>query len=90
MHSSFLWFACHHPECMGDLASIVKCSVNPHELPEFFWMHLQKDVENLSSSVKRSAEEAAVLIHLVLKRILVQNPPNGTVPLNKLCAKKNV
>ena len=80
MHSSFLWFSCQHSDCIGDLARVV--SVSPHDLPEFFWTHLQKDVENLSSSVERSAEEAAILVHLVLKRILVENPPNGIVNNN--------
>ena len=77
MHSSFIWFACHHSDCVGDLARIVKCSVSAHGLPEFFWMHLQKDLENLSSCIGKNLDEAALLIHLVLKEILKGNPPKG-------------
>ena len=77
MHSCLIWFSCHHSDCIGQLVQIVKCSVLPHNLPEFFWMHLQKDIKNLSSSIGRSIDESAVLIHLVLKRMLFENPPKG-------------
>ena len=77
MHSCLIWFSCHHFDCIGDLVHIVKCSILPDNLPEFFWMHLQKDVENLSSCIGRSTDECAVLIHLILKRMLVENPPKG-------------
>jgi len=77
MHSSFIWFSCHHADCIGDLANIVKCQVSPHALPEFFWMHLQKDMENLSSYCGKNLDEAALLIHHVLKRILKGSPPKG-------------
>ena len=77
MHSSFIWFSCHHIDCIGDLVNIVKCRVPPDCLPEFFWMHLEKDIEQLSIIIGRSKDEAAVLIHLILKRILLENPPKG-------------
>ncbi len=77
MHSSLMWFACHHGDYIGDLAKIVKCTVSVHNLPEFFWIHLQKDIEQLSTAIGRSQDEAAILIHHVLKKILLENPPTG-------------
>jgi len=77
MHSCLIWFSCHHDDCIGELARVVKCLVSPHHLPEFFWMHLQKDIEHLSSSIGRSIDESVVLIHLVLKRMLLESPPEG-------------
>ena len=77
MHSAFVWFSCHHNDYIGDLSNIVQCSVLPDHLAEFFWMHLQKDIEQLSFTIGKNRYEATILIHLVLKRILVENPPNG-------------
>ena len=77
MHSAFLWCLCHHEDSIGDLARIVKPSVQPQFLPEFFWKHLEHDIKQLSVTTGRSEDDAALLIHIVLKEILTKDPPTG-------------
>ena len=54
---------------------LVKENIRPSDLPEFFWHHLDRDIELLGRSIGRSMEESAIALHLVLKEILQQNPP---------------
>ena len=77
MHSSFIWCACHHTDCISDLIRIVKPFVPPDHLPEFFWRHLQQDIQQLAVTSGKNVDEAAVLVHLVLKKILTSELPNG-------------
>ena len=62
---------------MAELADLVKPRVNPNNLPEFFWMHLNKDIEQLSRVTGKSLDESAIIIHLVLRGILTKAPPTG-------------
>ena len=57
------------------LADLTKDRVKPADLPEFFWKHLQCDVDVLAKAVGRSKDDACLLLHLVLQRIATQNPP---------------
>ena len=77
MHSAFLWCSCHHHDCIGDLARIVKPFVHPQYLPEFFWKHLEHDIKQLSITTGRNEDDATLLIHIVLKEILTKTPPTG-------------
>ena len=60
---------------MVSLAELVKPFVQPQHLPEFFWRHLQKDIEHLSQVTGKGLEEAAIIVHLILKGILTKQPP---------------
>ena len=60
---------------MASLAELVKPFVHPQHLPEFFWRHLQKDIEHLSQVTGKGLEEAAIIVHLILKDILTKPPP---------------
>ena len=71
MHSAFLWCCCHHQDVIGEVAALVKPKVDPQALPEFFWMHLKKDIEQLSRVTGRGIEEACMIVHLVLRNILI-------------------
>ena len=62
---------------MEGLMQLVKVNIRPRNLPEFFWHHLERDVELLVRSIGRSMDESAIAIHLVLKEILQRNPPTG-------------
>ena len=77
MHSAFIWCASHHTDCIGDLTRVVKPFVAPDHLPEFFWRHLRQDIQQLAVTTGKNIDEAAVLVHLVLKKILTSEPPNG-------------
>jgi hypothetical protein len=84
MHSSLLWCSCHNQDKVPELANLVKQNVN---LPEFFWMHLSKDIEHLSRVTGKGMEESALIVHLVLHNIFTKLPPadckcNGLGHLN--------
>ncbi len=75
MHASFLWAACHDQQ-MELIQQVVKdVMVVPHGLAEFFWLHLEKDLESMQNSTGRGLDECVMIMHLVLKEILVTNPP---------------
>lgn len=76
MHSAFLWCSCHCPNVIGDLAGLVKPPFHhPEDLPEFFWLHLRKDIEHLSRVTGKGSEESAIIVHSVLQNILTKAPP---------------
>ena len=78
MHSALLWCSCHYEDCISDITGIVKPYIHPEHLPEFFWRHLEKDVEQLSAAIGKNKDDASMLVHLVLKEILIKDSPNGT------------
>ena len=77
MHSAFLWFCCNNDQRIGDIAQLIKPRVPGNALAEFFWRHLDKDIQLLGRAVGKGYEEAAIIVHLILKEILVKTPPNG-------------
>ena len=60
---------------MEGLTQLVKVGVRPQNLPEFFWHHLERDVELLGRVTGKSMDESAITIHLVLREILSRVPP---------------
>ena len=78
MHSAFLWACCNDNQTVGDIVQLVKPHVPVQALPEFFWRHLDKDIQLLGRAIGRGYEEAAMVVHLVLKEILTRNPPKCT------------
>ena len=60
---------------MEGLTQLVKVGVRPRELPEFFWRHLEQDVELLGRATGKSMDDSAITIHLVLREILLKLPP---------------
>ena len=67
MHSAFIWAACNNEV---ELPRVTKGVVPPGGLPEFFWKHLERDLECLGRSIKREPNECAMLVHLVLREML--------------------
>ena len=45
MHSAFVWASCNNQPALEAIASLVSPQVLPQNLPEFFWAHLEKDLE---------------------------------------------
>lgn len=73
MHSSLLW-ATFNSKIL-DMHVIVKTEeLESAELSEFFFLHLMKDIEILAKAIHRNEDEAAIVIHLVLKEILLSDP----------------
>ena len=77
MHSAFLWTCCNNEQRIGDIVQLVKPHVPVQALPEFFWRHLDKDIELLGRAVGKGYEEAAIIVHLVLKEIFIKDLPTG-------------
>ena len=76
MHSAMLWYTLHL--CSGvptEIVALVKPHVEPENLPEFFWMHLKRDIEQLSEVIGRGLDETAIIIHLVLYTVLTSPSP---------------
>ena len=74
MHSAFLMCSCHSRATLTELARLVKPSIKPQLLPEFFWMHLKKDIDHLSRVTGKGLEESAIIVHLVLRKMLTVIP----------------
>ena len=77
MHSAFIWASCNNDQALGAIAGLVNAQVPPQQLPEFFWAHLEKDLELLGKDTKKGLEENVMILHLVLRQILTLNPPTG-------------
>ena len=77
MHSAFLWTCCNNDQRIGDIVQLVKPHVPVQGLSEFFWRHLDKDIELLGRAAGKGYEEAAMIVHLVLREILVKDPPGS-------------
>ena len=60
---------------MEGLTQLVKVGIHPQNLPEFFWHHLERDVELLGRVTGKSMDESAITINLVLREILSKMPP---------------
>ena len=60
---------------MEGLTQLVKVGVRPQDLPEFFWCHLERDMELLGRATGKSMDESAIAVHLVLREILLKAPP---------------
>ena len=73
MHSAFVWAACNNQEELVELAKVTKGQVPPGGLPEFFWRHLERDLECLGRCTGRGVDECAMIVHLVLQNILTRN-----------------
>jgi hypothetical protein len=72
MHSAFIWTCSNNERLLGDVASLVSPSVRPNLLSEFFWKHLEKDIEIICKVLKKGEDESILIVHLVLKEILTR------------------
>lgn len=58
------------PSATKYLEVLVKSGLkNRKAVSEFFWGHLERDVQQLSTAIGKNIEEAAIVVHLVLQRI---------------------
>ena len=76
MHSAFIWASCNKQQKLTDIARVTKGQEKGIGLPEFFWMHLEKDIECLRRVTRRGVEECVIIVHLVLQQMLT-TVPNG-------------
>lgn len=70
MHSAFIWTCSNNESSLGDVVALMNSPVHPSGLPEFFWRHLEKDLEGICAVLRRGEDEAILLVHLVLRNIL--------------------
>ena len=85
MHSAFLWACCNNDQNIGNIVQLVKPHVPIQALPEFFWRHLDKDIQLLGRAVGKGYEEAAMTLHLVLKEIFTKDPPTSLLTSFLFC-----
>ena len=52
-------------------------SIKSDNLPKFFWDHLLRDLKQLHTVLHCRIEEAALLIHVILKEISVLEKRSG-------------
>ena len=71
MHSVFVWATSRQNQLLS-IAEIMNSKVPPENLPEFFWMHLEKDIKCLMQCLGRGVDECAIVIHLVLQQIMLR------------------
>jgi hypothetical protein len=83
MHSAFLMCSCHNHDKLADLSRLIKPNVDPPLIPEFFWMHLRKDIEHLSRVTGEGMEESAIIVHLVLQAMLYQGNNIHAIPVDE-------
>jgi hypothetical protein len=48
---------------------LIKSQVRAQEMSQFFWHHLEHDINILSKAIGKSTDEACLIIHLILKGI---------------------
>ena len=85
MHSALLWVSCNDDNATGGLVALVKSGLtSPQELPEFFWGHLERDVQLLAKALDKNPEDAAIVVHLVLRNIATISPPSAAIALMTL------
>lgn len=70
MHSALIWTCSHNESSLRDVAALVNSPVHPNGFPEFFWRHLEKDLEGLCAILHRGEEESILIVHIVLRNIL--------------------
>ena len=70
MHSVLVWISCSTQKATQGLLQLVTVgSVRPRELSEFFWRHLEKDLELLCRALNKNMQEALLVLHLVIQRM---------------------
>jgi hypothetical protein len=77
MHSALIWATCNYESSLEAIASLITPQVLPKDLPEFFWAHLDKDIELLGRDTGKGLDEVVMIIHLVLRQILTTDSPIG-------------
>ena len=77
MHSAFVWTCANDENLLGDMTSLTSAPIRPNVLPEFFWKHLEKDIDVLCKVLKRGEDESILVVHLVLRQILMQQRHSG-------------
>ena len=87
MHSALVWGTCNNQEAIEAYLQLVNTTVSPDNLPEYFWRHLMKDIEDLSKITSKAKEECCMVIHLVLREILTKEPIRSELIHFKLLVK---
>ena len=74
MDITFIWSSCSKDCVEGSnseyLLYLVKAVDNLADLSEFFFQHLERDIQDLARHTGQNFEEATFLIHLVIKSLI--------------------
>ena len=71
MHSILVWVSSSTQKATQGLLQLVRPHglIRPSELSEFFWRHLEKDLELLCRALNKNMQEAVLVLHLVIQRM---------------------
>ncbi|KAI6656630.1 E3 ubiquitin-protein ligase [Oopsacas minuta] len=88
MDISFIWSSCSkHPTDRSPLLpSLIKGGLNdPRDLPNFFYLHLERDIRSLTRLTGKNFEEVIFFIHLIIKSVMerVEEPCGITTDLTQ-------
>ncbi|KAI6647030.1 E3 ubiquitin-protein ligase [Oopsacas minuta] len=73
MDISFIWSSCSkHPTDRSPLLpSLIKGGLDdPRDLPNFFYLHLEREIEYLTRLTGKNFEEVIFFIHLIIKSVM--------------------
>ena len=88
MHSVLVYISYNSTTATEGLLDMVKVEdLRPSEIPEFFWRHLETDVKDLAQAIGKNEDEAAIVLHLILKQILTLDPPKGELWKQNILSK---
>ena len=63
-----------------DLVALVMSGLQgAKKLPDFFWGHLEKDVQLLARAIGKNQEDAATVVHLVLQNMVTSKSEQGEI-----------
>ena len=59
------------------LLDVLKSQIRPHDIPQFFWSHLKKDISLIGQATGKSKDDACLILHLILRNIALRSPPKS-------------
>ena len=80
---SLFWVVLKFQGYSVELAGLVYPNVPIDYLAQFFWEHLQRDMEVLSKSLNLNNDDTALIVHSILKHISqLQDYPGNVYTVN--------
>ncbi|XP_062507501.1 E3 ubiquitin-protein ligase rnf213-alpha-like isoform X2 [Corticium candelabrum] len=90
LHAALMWASCSEDQNVSSgVADCTSPRVNENDLPEYFWSHFVHDVEVFSKTIGRSVQDAVVVCHEMLKRIVIGGEKAADTQVGTRLTSKN-
>ncbi|XP_065845291.1 E3 ubiquitin-protein ligase rnf213-alpha-like isoform X3 [Oscarella lobularis] len=86
LHGALMWASCQEAT-VDAVVSLTHATVSHESLPFFFWSHFLKDLEGFSDAIGLAVDNASLVAHQVLDRI-VNHPACGEMVSSRDFASK--